>query len=293
LDQIINELLSRGTSKPELQLDNDLGLTSLDRIELMAELERRTGIQVDERSFAEARTLTDVARLVQRSDASGDSGQRMSFHQWAQWLPVQWFRTVARNLLVFPAMRMRMQVRVWGRENLEDVKLPVLFVANHQSLIDVAVILKALPRRFRSRLAPAMGTGRTEIEMMAAALFFNSYPLPRTSIGLRDAIRHTGFLADEGYCPIVFPEGERTPDGKLKPFRAGIGVIVKDTQLPVVPIFLQGVFEVWPTQARGPSPGMHLVKVVFGRQQEFSGHDPAQITSELESWFKRKEAELG
>lgn len=284
-DRILAEVLS-GSNRSGL--NQDLGLSSLDRVELLVELERRTGTVIDESSFATARSVSDIAKLVE--DPSGKpSGRPIQFHEWAQWMPVQWFRTFVRRLLVFPAMYRRVKVHVSGAENLSHLKSPVMFVANHQSIIDVAVILKALPHRFRSSLAPAMGTGRLTIEMIAAALFFNAYPLPRTSIGLRQAIEHTGNLADRGYSPLVFPEGERTPDGKLTPFRAGIGVIVREVRLPVVPIYIQGAFEIWPIHARGPRLGMPPVRIYFGPPIDFTGKSPAEITSELESWFRRKE----
>jgi long-chain acyl-CoA synthetase len=121
--------------------------------------------------------------------------------------------------------------------------------------------------KWRHRLSPAMGTARRKIDLWAASLCFNTYPLPVTGIGLRSAIRHTGWLADHGYCPLVFPEGVRTPDGTLQPFRAGIGVIIKETMLPVIPVFLKGAFEVWPEHARGPAKGS--VSVSFGEAIDF------------------------
>lgn len=284
-DRIISEVLN-GSNRSSL--DQDLGLSSLDRVELLVELERRTGNTIDESSFATVRSVSDIAKLMEApSDKS--SGGPISFHQWAQWKPMQWFRTAVRGLLVFPAMYRRVKVHASGKENLSHLEMPVMFVANHQSIIDVAVILRALPPRFRSTLAPAMGTGRLTIEMIAAALFFNAYPLPRTSVGLRQAIEHTGNLADRGYSPLVFPEGERTRDGKLTPFRAGIGVIVREVRLPVIPIYIQGAYEIWPIHARGPRLGMPPVQIHFGRAIDFTGKDPAEITAELEAWFRRKE----
>ena len=113
-----------------------------------------------------------------------------------------------------------------------------------------------------------MGANRTKLDLVAASLFFNTYLLPVTSVGLRGAIQHTAWLADHGYSPLVFPEGKRTADGKLLPFRPGIGVIVKETGLRVVPIVLHGAFEIWPEQARGPGKGD--VHIRFGAPFDFS-----------------------
>jgi long-chain acyl-CoA synthetase len=283
-DRVLAELFS-GSNR---SMDQDLGLSSLDRVELLVELERRTGTPIDESSFAAARSVSDIAKLLDEPSAKV-SEKHISFHAWAQSLPVEWFRSAVRNMLVFPAMHRRVKVNVAGTDNLLPLRLPVMFVANHQSILDVPVILKALPRRFRSSLAPAMGTGRAAIDMLAASLFFNTYPLPRTSIGLRQAIEYTADLADRGYSPLVFPEGERTPHGRLTPFRPGIGIIVREVRLPVVPIYIQGAFEIWPIHARGPRKNMPPVQVQFGNPIDFTGKAPAEITTELETWFQAQE----
>jgi long-chain acyl-CoA synthetase len=191
---------------------------------------------------------------------------------------------VSWHVLVFPAMALRMKVTAAGLESLRSLPLPVLFVANHQSIIDVPVILKALPAPLRRRLAPAMGTGRKNWEMLLSALFFHAYPLPGTSAGLREAIQHTGDLADRGYCPLVFPEGVRTPDGRLQPFRPGIGVIAKQTRLPIVPVRIEGAYEIWPIHARGPGKG--AVTVTFGPMMRLADHEPSSIVAALEAWYR-------
>jgi long-chain acyl-CoA synthetase len=264
------------------KLDSDLGLSSLERLELMMELEQKAGIEINETEFTKAKTISDVARLIDQP-SSKESEQYSPFAWRLRW-PLRMFRKVAWYGLASPAMRIRMKVHASGLENLENIDGPVLFVANHQSILDPPVILKALPRSWRKKLAPAMGTNRRKIDLMASSLFFNSYPLPVTGTGLRAAIQHTGWLADHGYCPLIFPEGKRTQDGSMFPFRPGIGVIVKETGLRVLPIVLRGAFEVWPETARGPAKGD--IHVHFGSVFDFAGKQPEDITAELQSWYK-------
>ncbi len=275
-------LLNRILSGKDAKLETDLGLSSLDRIELMTELERVTGVEIDDLAFSRAQTLGDVRKLVEQPPAQVE--QHYPYWNWPQWLPIRLFRFLVQYLLVYPLMPLRIQIEASGTENLHQIKPPVLFVSNHQSILDVPVILKALPFRLRQLIAPAMGTGRTKLERAIAAVFFNTYPLPYTSVGLRGAIRHTGSLADRGYCPLVFPEGVRTEDGNLLPFRPGIGVIAKQTRLTVVPVFLRGVFDIWPPTARGPRR-QGTVRVHFGSPFDFAGKEPAEITSLLQSWY--------
>ncbi|HJZ11556.1 MAG TPA: AMP-binding protein, partial [Acidobacteriota bacterium] len=260
----------------------DLGLSSLDRVELLVQLEQKSGIVIDEAEFAKAQTVGDVAKLVLKPP---EPIKHYPYGKWPQWFFVRWIRFVLLYGLVFPMLRVRIKVLTSGLENLRPLQPPVLFVANHQSILDAPVIFRALPFAFRHSLAPAMGTGRTAIERSLAALFFNTYPLPRTSVGLREAIHFTGDLADRGYSPLVFPEGERTEDGKLMPFRPGIGVIARQLELPVVPVLIRGLFEIWPVFARGPRIKGDA-RIFFGSPFVFGRKDPGEITAQLESWFQ-------
>jgi long-chain acyl-CoA synthetase len=280
VEQIASKLLEGRFDSAKL--DSDLGLSSLERLELMMELEQKAGIEINETEFTKAKTISDVARLI--GQPSSKESEQYSPFAWRLWWPLRMFRKVAWYGLASPAMHIRMKVHPSGLENLENIDGPVLFVANHQSILDPPVILKALPRSWRKKLAPAMGTNRRKIDLMASSLFFNSYPLPVTGTGLRAAIQHTGWLADHGYCPLIFPEGKRTQDGSMFPFRPGIGLIVKETGLRVLPIVLRGAFEVWPETARGPAKGD--IHVHFGRVFDFAGKQPEDITAELQSWYK-------
>lgn len=265
------------------KLDSDLGLSSLERLELMMEIEQKAGIEINEAEFTKAKTISDVARLIDQPVEK--KSEEYNAFTWRLWWPLRVFRKLAWYGLASPAMRIRMKVHASGLENLKNIDGAVLFVSNHQSILDPPVILKAMPRWWRKKLAPAMGTNRRKIDLMASSLFFNSYPLPVTGIGLRAAIQHTGWLADHGYCPLIFPEGKRTQDGSMFPFRPGIGVIVKETGLRVLPIVLKGAFEVWPETARGPAKGD--IHVHFGPLFDFAGKQPDEITKELESWYQQ------
>lgn len=283
-EQIVARLLSGVREGEDLRLDQDLGLSSLERVELMAELEQATGTPIDDEVFARAKSLSEIAGLVRDLPVfASDKATTYPAWRWPTWAVVRLIRFMTFYGLIFPLLRTRIKVQATGLENLPADATPLLFVCNHQSILDVVAILKALPARYRMRLAPAMGTGRMKIEMLACGVFFNIYPLPSTSVGLRGAIQHTGEMADRGYSPLVFPEGARTLDGKIQPFRQGVGVIARHVGLPVAPIKLKGAFEVWPIHARGPGKG--VISVHFEKPVDFTGADPVKITNTLELMY--------
>ena len=62
---------------------------------------------------------------------------------------------------------------------------------------------------------------------------------------MRRALKYTGELIDDGRCPLVYPEGKRTPDGTLQPFKSGIGLMATRLHVPVVPIYVSGLYEIY------------------------------------------------
>jgi len=116
---------------------------------------------------------------------------------------------------------------------------------------------------------------------------FNVFPLPKQS-GFRESFRFAGDLADRGWNILVFPEGDLTPDGKLQPFRAGIGLLASNLKLPVVPMRIDGGYEIREAGSKFNRPGR--IQVHIGKPLEFpAGSDPQEIASALE----QRVADLG
>ena len=139
--------------------------------------------------------------------------------------------------------------RVDGLEHLQGLSGPVVFASNHQSHMDVPVILSALPGRWRARVAPAMAkeffkahffpAGYTWRERFTnglnyylAAFYFNAFPLPQREAGARQTLQYIGELTGEGWSILIFPEGLRSSTGDIKPFRGGIGMIGSRLDIP-------------------------------------------------------------
>ncbi len=297
--------------QPAARLDADLGLSSLDRVELSAWIEAHTPGAMDEFSLAAAQTVADMDALaapplppgaphpsVAPTPALAPPTLLGEDPGWPLHAALRPFRALAFTGLVFPFLRTAVtRLTVEGRERFDGLPRPVLFVANHQSLLDVPAILKALPRRWRPWLAPAMGVdpvadalnpnasawrrARARWRFFLLRVFFNAYLLTDRGAIAR-ALRHSGRLADRGFCPLIFPEGQR--GGAVRKFRPGIGVFVSTLRLPVMVIRIQGLHEILPAGARHARPGRATVQ--FGPVFHFGPHLSAEeITAKLESWF--------
>jgi len=303
----IGELIARvkgGANEVDLNanLESDLRLSSLDRVELLGAIEDRYQVDLNETRFASARTVGELESLVR---GASPVRSEFVFPRWAQRWPVTWIRTFFYYLLTWPATHLMAHPRVLGRENLRGVKGPVLVISNHVIYLDVGFVLAALPVRLRLRLAVAMGGERLaemrrpprewfflrrwlhRMNYFLVVFLFNVFPLPKKS-GFRESFRFAGDLADRGWNILVFPEGDLTPDGKLQPFRAGIGLLASNLELPVVPMRVDGAYEIREAGSKFNRPGR--VRVQIGKPVEFSaGTDPQEIARVLEKCV----AELG
>ncbi len=287
---------------PNANLDSDLRLSSLDRVELLGAIEDRYQIDLNETRFTAARTVGEIEGLVR---AASPVRTEFVFPRWAQRWPVTWIRAFFYYLLTWPATHLMAHPHVEGRENLRGVKGPVLVVSNHVIYLDVGFVLAALPMRLRHRLAVAMGGERLaemrrppvdwsffrrwleRVKYFLVVSLFNVFPLPKSS-GFRESFRFAGDLADRGWSVLVFPEGDLTPDGKLQAFRAGIGLLANNLGIPVVPLRIDGGYEIREAGKLFNRPGR--IRVHIGAPVKFpAGADPQEIARELE----RRVAELG
>lgn len=155
---------------------------------------------------------------------------------------------------------------IFGAEHIPR-KGGVLFAANHASYVDIPLLGCAIPRRVyflgRSNLFPYPLVGR-------ALRALGWIPL-RTNRFDRYAFDDAIAKIQAGKSVVIFPEGTRSPDGRLQPGKPGIGHIVAATRCPVVPVYLKGTYQVWPvgkTRVR-----CHPVSVHFGQPLKFSLHD--------------------
>jgi 1-acyl-sn-glycerol-3-phosphate acyltransferase len=156
-------------------------------------------------------------------------------------------------------------------------------VANHTSFMDVPVILRALPSRWRAALAPAMSPDHfaEPWQLNLTRLCFNGFLLVPDAAAVQSALRHAGKLVEAGCSILVFPEGRLTPDGAIHAFRPGAAVMAESLNLPVVPIRIDGLYEIWPEHQYKPGKG--TVRVTIGTPLTMGqGENPAAFTARME-----------
>jgi long-chain acyl-CoA synthetase len=278
----------------------ELGLSSLERVELMVALEDAYGARIDESAFAEARSVADLKALVDRGAESSarTPAEPVEFPSWNRSRLAWLARRVSLPTWILPPGRLFVQLTVTGLEHLATIERPVIFAVNHQSHFDVPVVLMALPARLRYAVAPAMAKeffkahffpaqyGRwawftNSLNYYLAALFFNAFPLPQREAGTRQTLRYIGDVLESGYSVLIFPEGKRTDTGAIDRFRPGVGMIASRLDVPVVPVRVEGLDRIlhhsWKTPKRGPA------RVTFGAPLHLTGDDYEALAHQVEN----------
>jgi long-chain acyl-CoA synthetase len=274
-------------------------LSSLDRVELLSTLEQRYNVELNETQFANAQTAADLAQLLAQPAAHRSD---YVYPRWTQAGVVRLFRLLIYYALAWPATLILAHPKITGRENLGSLGGPALFVANHTTRrADIGLILFALPARFRHRLATAMGGENLRefrhppgewffakrwlwrLNYFLVVALFNVFPLPQFS-GFRESFRFAGESADRGYSILVFPEGvinDRATQ-EMVPFEQGIGLLAQNLQIPIVPLRLDGVWQM--KQERRRLAHLNELTVRIGVPVSFPpGTPPAAIAARLQS----------
>jgi long-chain acyl-CoA synthetase len=283
----------------------------------LRDLLEREGIHVSSQEAASAGHFPSPLNAAEASEPQSpqqtltpkDSEAKASEHAYPRW-PWNWLIRMIRvafiELVMRPLIWLLAAPRVM-RETPELPLAPVLVIANHVTALDGALILYALPGRLRRRTAIAMSgeslmdlrRGRNQQSairnILAPAAYwllialFNVFPLP-TRRGFQKSFAHAGEAMDRGYSVLIFPEGTRSPDGTLRPFRPGIGMLTEQSSVPVVPVALIGLGEMRMGKVRWLRSGRLGVRVGKAVPVE-EGVDPARLTAMLEESVRRLQSE--
>jgi long-chain acyl-CoA synthetase len=265
--------------RPTHNLELDLGLDSMQRVELLSRLEEELGGNVEEAQLAEIYTVRDLLDAVLASAASGKGVPRAAFAGWKAILAEEPTDPEvlalkdpypAFNVFWYPLSRILQMVsrdlfdlHVSGIENLPQHG-PFILSSNHQSYIDPIVLASVLPKTIAT---DTFAVGTSEVFgkgfMRRLARWLRVIVLDPDA-NLVPAMRAGAFGLRQGRVLILYPEGERSIDGTPRIFKKGAAILSIHMQVPIVPIAIDGFYDAWP---RGKSFFQKLapLKIVFGK----------------------------
>ena len=262
---------------PTDNLELDLGFDSMQRVELLVDLEKELGGDVEESQLAEIYTVRDLINAVLESAASGKTVTRAHFAGWKAVLhedPTDpevldlarphplieafWY-FVSRGLQVIALDRFKLKVS--GLEKLPKTGTYILS-SNHQSYLDPVALASVLPREafvncFAVGTSEIFGTG-----IMRKLAHAVRVVVVDPDANLLPAMRAGAFGLSHGRNLILYPEGERSIDGTPRTFKKGAAILSIHMQVPIVPIAIDGFHDAWPRGKRFQK--FAPLKIMFG-----------------------------
>lgn len=259
-------------------LELDLGLDSLAKIELVASLEKAFSLKLSETFASEIQT---VEELITRLKEYGITGAK-EFHAKSMWSDILQIEPSLEDkkkvgfhhnlldwLIIFPSLvflkiaaTLLFRVKAIGIENIPD-KGPYIITPNHTSYLDAFSVIASLPLRFFRDLY-AMGIQKYFTGSLRESFARLAHVIPiDTETYLNKALQMAFYILRNGKSLLIFPEGGRSFDGDLMEFKKGVGILSMELNVPVIPVFIEGSFEALP---RGASwPKFKEIKIRFGK----------------------------
>ncbi|MFH1776148.1 MAG: AMP-binding protein [Candidatus Omnitrophota bacterium] len=282
------ELNIKKSLHPNDSLELDLGLDSLAMAELFAAIERIFNLEIQDLSIAASiYTLKDLIYKVKEwwlaAELTGaslpDIADTWRIH-WTQIIRdpldsdfnqrIRLNLTLADYLITGMAriiltlfFKLFYRLKVKGVENIPRDSHCIL-CSNHVSFYDGFLIATAIP--YRKQL---------ELFFIGFKKYFEPKPIKLLTKTMRvipvdapeivHALKAAYFVLKNKKSLCIFPEGERSIDGEVKKFKKGVGILVKELNIGVIPVYLKGAYASWPRTKK--FPGLHPLEVIFGKLQ--------------------------
>jgi 1-acyl-sn-glycerol-3-phosphate acyltransferase len=182
---------------------------------------------------------------------------------WARAEPARTVRWLIQHGLSLPFTRVMSDPQVSGREWVRELNRPVILASNHVSHADTQLLLYALSDDARERTVVAAAAdywyGRPWLGRVVG-LWLNTFPFSRTS-GPQAVLHHSSHLLRSGWNLLMYPEGTRSPDGRMREFKPGVGFLARETRSPVIPMHVRGSDRIMPKGSRIPLPSPARIRI--------------------------------
>ncbi len=263
-------------------LELDLGLDSLGRIELLLNLQERLNLKVSDEEnmeFFMCQTVSELANQLKKfiPENAREAKDKNAPH-WPMILKelpsegtlhkikttFNWWEILI-NLIFITFFKLFFKIffflRTEGRNHLPQ-KRPYILCPNHSTYLDGLIIFSSLPY---SIVLNTYFVGYNAVLEKAPIRSFvkigRLIPI-EVSFNLVEAFKACSFVLRHSKILCYFPEGQRSIDGELIEFKKGIGILVKELAVPVVPVYIEGAFRAWSRGQRFPK--LACIKVKFG-----------------------------
>jgi len=266
---LISELDLDFVPSPDHNLETDLGLDSLAKLELFAAVQKRFGVKIGQEQAGE---IISIKNLIDAVGDSADAGGSSAYSLLEEirkdpetpiekHVAVGWglYSAIIRFVIHFAIwifLKLFMRAKIKGLEKLPK-KGPFIIAGNHVSYFDPPTVYGMLPYRLTRR-----------IFSMSLPEIFENFPLnilrkpvriimTGTQDTMMESLRYSRIVLKTGESMIIFPEGKRSVDGRVDKPKHGVFMLAQECNAPLVPVYLKGFTKLYSRL----NPGFHFAKL--------------------------------
>lgn len=277
---LLKEYLIKAKKKavsPSAHIELDLGMDSLDMVELLTYLESTFGVKGAEELIVENPTVEKLAEYIK--DNRGDS--KLEEVNWKEYLskdieadlPKSNIVTILGKIILWLPFTIYVRVSKSGMENIE--KGPIIYAGNHQSLMDAFIFNQAVPSRILKNIYYLAKVKHFSKGYMKSLGRNSNVILVDINKNLGEVLQTMAMVLRSGKSVAIFPEGARTRDGKMLEFKKAFAILAKELDVPVIPFGIRGAYEAFPSNAKVPKPSK--VEIKFFEKISPEGKDYEEI----------------
>jgi long-chain acyl-CoA synthetase len=259
----------------------DLGLDSLRRLTVISQIETQLGISTAEEKINQSTTVASLRKLLSQGSQLQPPIKR------PKWTFNRLVRTLGnglREVVLRGLLRIWVKLTIQGRQNLDGLDTPAIYIFNHTDDFDILVVYNSLPHRIRKKLTVASADDvltAHKVLALIARLCFAGFNLNRFEPYL-PSLMYTAELIDQGWSVVLSPEGRLSASGELLPFKLGVGLLAVNLGVPIVPLKTIGLTGTVPLHAKWPKKHSK-VTVRIGKPQIYdSKADYTEVTNDLQ-----------
>lgn len=250
---------------PDAHTEIDIGMDSLDNVELLSYIESTFGIVFAEEELAHAKTVREIAELVKKKGGQFHEGET----NWKKFFNItvvhhlpqsNWLGLFSDRYIFRPIFHTYFHLKLRGGEKIGAE--PTLFIGNHQSMLDGFAFSQILSKKIRNNTY-YLGTSE----------HFNSpfrkWIADRSNVivvdydrNIKETLQVVAQVLKNGKNVVIFPEGARTRDGKLQEFKKSFAILAHELNIPITLFGIKGAYELMPTGKKFPKSGKFQVTVL-------------------------------
>ncbi len=260
-------------------LELDLGLDSLEQIELLLGFQKVTGIRINDEDALGIFTVRDALKKLHILSLEKKTTPTTPSTKWQEILSqyphsITKLISIKQNLIIksvnfIIGIFLNMIIRIFfllevkNKKNL-PLNGPYIIAPNHTSYLDGFIIATALWPQIINNVYFLGYSGYFQHPLIAWTVKLFRFVSIDPILHLVESMQACAYILKNSKILCMFPEGVRSSDGKIKQFKKGIGILAKELKVPIVPVYIKGTFSAWPRYRLLPKPAK--IKIIFGKK---------------------------